>query len=490
MARKVSLLRSLDWITITLYLVLVAVGWVTIYASTYDFENSEILNFNVRHGSQLIWIGLAFVIALVVLLIDSKLYNNLAYIIYFATILLLIATIFLAPEIKGSRSWLKIGSISIQPAEIAKYATALALAKFMSSYNFILGTMRNMLVVGLIILTPMLIIIMQQETGSALVFAAFFIVLYREGMNGIFMVLAFLAALFFVLFLQYDYLSTVDETLMHESLGFVVVFAVSIVAVGVMIKYYIKDNRTMFIFLAGNLLLYLLTSLLHFFGVTAITYTITAYISIVGSVIFLIVMALVKKQKQYFLFTLFIIGTIGLCNVTDYFFNNVLQPHQQMRIKVVLGLEDDPLGAGYNVRQSKISIGSGGFLGKGFLNGTQTKLNYVPEQDTDFIFCTVGEEQGFVGSLVVILLFISLIIRLSFLAERQRSSFSRIFGYSVVSIIFFHFAINIGMVIGLVPVIGIPLVFLSYGGSSLWSFTIILFTFIRLDANRMEVLHQ
>ncbi|MBP6436233.1 MAG: rod shape-determining protein RodA [Paludibacteraceae bacterium] len=490
MSRKVSLFRSLDWITILLYVTLVTIGWFAIYSSTYDFENPTILNFSARHGSQLIWIGFAFLLALITILIDSKMYNNLAYIIYFLIILLLIATIFLAPEIKGSRSWLKIGPITMQPAELAKYATALCLGKFMSSYNFTLNSIKNMFLVGFIILTPMLIIILQQETGSALVFTAFFLVLFREGMNGIFMVLAFLGALFFVLFLRYDYISSSSNSYILESFGFVIVFILSVISVGIMIAYYLKDNRQMLQFIGGNAILYLLTGILHLFGIEAITYTITAYISISLSILYLFIMALLQKQKKYFLFIIFLIGSIALCNVTDYFFNNVLQPHQQMRIKVVLGLEDDPLGAGYNVRQSKIGIGSGGLLGKGFLNGTQTKLNYVPEQDTDFIFCTIGEEQGFVGSIVVLFLYIALIIRLVILAERQRSSFSRIFGYSVLSIIFFHVAINIGMVIGLVPVIGIPLVFLSYGGSSLWSFTILLFTFIRLDANRMEILHQ
>jgi rod shape determining protein RodA len=490
MSRKVSLIRSLDWFTILLYLALVIAGWFSIYSSTYDFENPTILNFEARHGSQLIWIGFAFILAFFILLIDSKMYNNFAYIIYFFIIVLLIATIFLAPEIKGSRSWLKIGPITMQPAELAKYATALTLAKFMSSYNFSLNSIRNIFIVGFIVLTPMIIIVLQQETGSALVFAAFFLVLFREGMNGIFMVLAFLAALFFVLFLRYDYYSSVNEAYLHESLGFVVVFILTIISVGAMIAYYLKNNRQMLQFIVGNLALYLVSGLLQLIGFESVTYTITAFISIGLSTLYLIVMALMEKQKKYFLFVMFIVGSIALCNVTDYFFDNVLQPHQQMRIKVVLGLEDDPLGAGYNVRQSKISIGSGGFLGKGYLNGTQTKLNYVPEQDTDFIFCTIGEEQGFVGSLVVILIYVSLIIRLVILAERQRSSFSRIFGYAVLSIIFFHFTINIGMVIGLVPVIGIPLVFLSYGGSSLWSFTILLFTFIRLDANRMEILHQ
>jgi len=236
--------------------------------------------------------------------------------------------------------------------------------------------------------------------------------------------------------------------------------------------------------------IYAISSLLHYFEITFLSYTVTAYISIIFSIIYLIFWGFYKKKKQYFLFTLFIVGTIGLCVGADYFFNNVLEPHQQIRIKVVLGIEDDPQGAGYNVRQSKISIGSGGFMGKGFLNGTQTKLNYVPEQDTDFIFCTIGEEEGFVGTSVVIILYMALLIRILILAERQRSSFSRIYGYSVAGIIFFHFTVNIGMVIGLAPVIGIPLVFFSYGGSSLWSFTLLLFTFIRLDANRMEVLQQ
>jgi len=490
MPRKVSLIKSLDWFTIAIYVVMVAFGWITIYAACYDYENPEIFNFQARHGAQLIWIGMAGAIALSVLLIDSKLYNNLAYLIYFLIILLLIATIFLSPDIKGSRSWLKIGSISVQPAEFAKYATALCLAKFMSSYQFSLMKPRNIAIIATIIGLPFLIIIAQQETGSALVFASFLFVLFREGMNGIFLLLAFLLALFFVLFLRYNNLPTPDNIPSEESWGLVIVFILAVITVALMIKFYLNDRSVIRKFLLINMGIYAISSLLHYFEITFLSYTVTAYISIIFSIIYLIFWGFYKKKKQYFLFTLFIVGTIGLCVGADYFFNNVLEPHQQIRIKVVLGIEDDPQGAGYNVRQSKISIGSGGFMGKGFLNGTQTKLNYVPEQDTDFIFCTIGEEEGFVGTSVVIILYMALLIRILILAERQRSSFSRIYGYSVAGIIFFHFTVNIGMVIGLAPVIGIPLVFFSYGGSSLWSFTLLLFTFIRLDANRMEVLQQ
>lgn len=491
MERKVSLIKSLDWITIAIYVVMVAAGWVTIYAACYDLDHPEIFNFSMRHGMQLIWIICAAILAVAVLLIDGKFYNNIAYIFYGLMIVLLIATIFISPNIKGSHSWIKIGTFSIQPAEFAKYATALCLAKFMSSYQFNLHQARNIAIIAAIICIPMLIIIGQSETGSALVFAAFLLVLFREGMDGSFLVFGFLFVVFFILVLRFNNIPLeVGELPTGESYGYIIVYLLAVIASAILIKYYLNDIAFIKLYILLNIVVYFIGGIIHLINVSWLSYTNITLISMIVSILLLVGWSVYKRRKTYFMLSLFLITTIALSYSADYAFNKVLEPHQQIRIKIVLGLEDDPQGAGYNVRQSQIAIGSGGLTGKGFLHGTQTKLNYVPEQDTDFIFCTIGEEQGFAGSFALVSLYVILLIRLIILAERQRSPFSRIYGYSVVSILFFHFCINIGMVIGLVPVIGIPLPFFSYGGSSMWGFTILLFTFIRLDANRMEVLQQ
>ncbi|HPG55000.1 MAG: rod shape-determining protein RodA [Paludibacteraceae bacterium] len=491
MKRKVSLIKSLDWWTIAIYIVMVIAGWVTIYAACYDFEHPEIFNFSMRHGMQLIWISCAAVLSILVLLIDGKFYNNIAYLFYGLMIVVLVATIFISPDIKGSHSWIKIGSFSIQPAEFAKFATALCLAKFMSSYQFNLHQARNIAIIATIICLPMLIIVGQSETGSALVFAAFLLVLFREGMDGSFLMFGFIIVLFFILVLRFNNIPLeVGELPSVERYGYIIVFVLAIIIGAILIKYYLNDIPFIKLYIVINIIIYFIGGIINLINASWISHTNILLMNMTASILLLITWSVYKRRKTYFMLSLFLIGTIALCYSADYAFNKILEPHQQIRIKIVLGLEDDPQGAGYNVRQSQIAIGSGGFIGKGFLNGTQTKLNYVPEQDTDFIFCTIGEEKGFIGTFFVVALFVILLIRLIILAERQRSPFSRIYGYSVVSILFFHFCVNIGMVIGLVPVIGIPLPFFSYGGSSMWGFTILLFTFIRLDANRMEVLQQ
>ena len=306
-------------------------------------------------------------------------------------------------------------------------------------------------------------------------------------MNGIVLVLGTLVALFFILVLRYNNLP--DAPPSGELLGFVVTFAIAVVVACVFVHLYTRDKVFLQWMVGVNAGLWLVGGILHVF-IPAVLLTWVAYGSMAVSMLMLCIRSFVVKRKAYFLVALFLMGTVGLALTADYAFNKVLAPHQQIRIKIVLGLEDDPQGAGYNVRQSQIAIGSGGVLGKGYLNGTQTKLSYVPEQDTDFIFCTIGEEHGFVGSVLFIGLYAFFMIRLIYLAERQRSAFSRIYGYGLVSVFLFHFFINLGMVTGITPVIGIPLPFISYGGSSLWGFTIMLFTFIRLDANRMEVLQH
>lgn len=478
----------LDWWTIGLYLVLIFIGWCTIYAACYDYDNAEIFNFSANHGKQIIWISTALILGAIILTIDSKFYSNIAYLFYVLMIILLIATIFLATDTKGSHSWLNFGAFKIQPAEFAKYATCLCLSAFLSKSQTDLRRNKDLMLAMGIILLPALIIIAQSETGSALVFFSFFILLFREGMNGMILILGVFAIVFFILVLRYNNLpDAVVGVDVPELLGFILVFAIAVITALIFLKIYTKDKTCMLTFLGINIGIYAVGIILANF-IPAVKTWYFAALSIGVSIIFLFIWGMVMHRQTYLLISAFLMFSVALSGSADYAFNKVLAPHQQIRIKIVLGLEDDPQGAGYNVRQSQIAIGSGGLTGKGYLNGTQTKLNYVPEQDTDFIFCTIAEEWGFIGSTLFIIIYATLMLRLIFLAERQRSAFSRIYGYGILCIFLFHFFINLGMVTGITPVIGIPLPLISYGGSSLWGFTLLLFTFIRLDANRMEVL--
>lgn len=478
----------MDWWTIGLYLVLVFIGWCTIYAACYDYDNADILNFSVNHGKQIIWICTAFLLGTVVLTIDSKFYSNIAYVFYALMIILLIATIFLATDTKGSHSWLNFGAFKIQPAEFAKYATCLCLSAYLSKPQTNLRQNKDLMMAIGIILLPAIIIIAQSETGSALVFFSFFLLLFREGMNGIILLLGVFAIVFFVLVLRYNNLpDAVVGVDVPELYGFILVFAIAVVTALVFLKIYTKDNTCILTFLGINIGIYAIGIILANFVPAFKTWYAAAF-SIGVSIIFLLAWGIKMHRRTYLLVASFLLLSIAISGCANYAFNNILAPHQQIRIKIVLGLEDDPQGAGYNVRQSQIAIGSGGLAGKGYLNGTQTKLDYVPEQDTDFIFCTIAEEWGFLGSTLFVIIYATFMIRLIYLAERQRSAFSRNYGYGIVCIFLFHFFINLGMVTGITPVIGIPLPLISYGGSSLWGFTLLLFTFIRLDANRMEVL--
>ncbi len=417
MRARLGTFYNIDWVTIFLYLALVLIGWVNIYSAIYDESHKSIFDFSQRYGKQLIWIIAALVLAFSILLIDAKLFSAFSYAIYILGFIALLAVLVVGTKIAGSRSWFQIGSVGLQPSEFVKFATALALAKFLSGKNVNLKQFGSLFKAGLIILVPAMLILLQPETGTALVFGSLIIVLYREGLSATFLVIGFLAVILFIT-----------------------------------------------------------TLLISKFVVVAIIF----------GILFLIYLKYKKGKRSFTLIFLVLILSSAYVFSVDYAFENILEPHQKKRINVLIGKDSDPRGAGYNVNQSKIAIGSGGFSGKGFLKGTQTKFNFVPEQSTDFIFCTVGEEWGLLGSSFVIILFLWLIIRLFILAERQRSAFSRIYGYSVASILFFHFLVNIGMTIGLVPVIGIPLPFLSYGGSSLWAFTICLFIFVRQDASRLE----
>lgn len=477
--KEQSVFRTLDWFTVILYLLLVIGGVISIYAASYDFDNASVFDLNEFSGKQTMWIGLSLIIGLVILLIDYRMYETYAYPIYAFVILLLIATIFLAPDIKGSHSWLVFGPVSLQPAEFGKFATALALARLFSSYNFYLNAkISNYFRAMAIIFLPISLILLQNETGSALVYVSLIFVLYREGMPGIVLLSALCAIAWFVITVKYA-----SEPFLGISLGQFIVFTAVMVIFVIMLLFYCKNfivGRNVATGFAGS---GLVVWGLHTFGVQipGMIYFITM---LSAAIIYVAIMMLHSRISKYLVAIGFVVSSVLFVFSVDFVFNNVLGNHQQQRIKVTLGIEENLRGTGYNVNQSKIAIGSGGLTGKGFLNGTQTKLRYVPEQHTDFIFCTVGEEEGFVGSVIVLAAFLALILRLIFIAERQRSVFGRVYAYCVLSYFIFHLCINIGMVIGLCPVIGIPLPFFSYGGSALWGFTILLFILLRIDAAR------
>ncbi len=478
--RNDNLWKTLDWVTIGIYLLLIIAGWFSVCGASYDYGERDFLDFSTRAGKQFIWIICSFGLGFVLLMLEDRMYDMFSYIIYVGMILLLIVTIFIAPDVKGSRSWLQLGPVSLQPAEFAKFATALVLAKYMNTYLFNIKRVKSFVVVLALVLLPMMLIILQKETGSALVYLAFFLMFYREGMPGVVLFSGVCAVLYFVIAIRFDQVFIADTP---TPIGEFAVLCMIILFTGMMPGIYNKKwNYTRIILGSSALLLilsFIFSEYIIHFNLVWSQWVLSALL-----ISYLIYLSLAERQKSYILISLFALGSIAFMYSSDYVFDNILEPHQQIRIKVVLGMEDDPTGAGYNVNQSKIAIGSGGLTGKGFLNGTQTKLKYVPEQDTDFIFCTIGEEQGFIGSSIVLLLFLALILRLIALSERQVSTFGRVYGYSVLSIFLFHLFINIGMVLGLTPVIGIPLPFFSYGGSSLWGFTILLFIFLRIDAGR------
>ena len=470
-SRSNNLLANIDWVSILLYLLLVLIGWLNIYAAVYDENHSSIFDISQKYGKQLIWIGAAFVLAFLVLLTDSKFFTTFSMVIYGIMIFLLIAVLFFGTETKGARSWFEVGDFRIQPAEFAKFATNLAIAYVMSRHNFKVIRFSSLLTIGLILALPSGLIILQNDTGSALVYSSFILVLFREGLHGSILLLCFVAAAIFIMALLYS------------------PFTVLLVIIGgtlIAFYYYRHDIRELFqiiLFIGCGFGLFVLIKWMFNLLISDYYMLLTVYVITSITAIYPI-----YKRKMKNMITLLLISwlCVGAAPSVNYAFDH-LQPHQQDRINELLGIRVDPKGTGYNVTQSKIAIGSGGLLGKGFLQGTQTKLNFVPEQSTDFIFCTVGEEWGFVGSTFIIVLLAVFILRIIKLAERQRSSFSRIYGYGVASILFFHVAVNIGMTIGMAPVIGIPLPFFSYGGSSLWSFTILIFIFLRLDANRLQV---
>lgn len=439
--------------------------------AVYSEQHPSILDLNQRYGKQFIWICASVIIAIVVMTIDHKFYDFFAYLIYIAVILLLVTVLVAGKEINGARSWFVIGGFQIQPSEFAKPAVALALAKYLSDLNINVTNFRTFIKAAIIIFTPAALIMMQPDTGSALVFFSFMLPLFREGFPAVILtILIVLGILFFMILMLSNFI-----LLLVILLGGFVVW-------GFMTRSF---KKFLFVTLVYALSFGLVYLVMQMAGKDRNLYA-AGMIALVPSTIFFLVPIIKNRlKKAFYVFAIVIAGIVYTFSV-DYAFHHMLSDYQQNRINILLGIQSDPKGAGYNVNQSKIAIGSGGFSGKGYLQGTQTKLHFVPEQSTDFIFCTVGEEWGFLGSLAVVGLFVTLLIRLIQLAERQRSVFARVFGYSVFSVIFFHFTVNIAMTIGLFPVIGIPLPFFSYGGSSLWAFTLMLFIFLRLDAARME----
>ncbi|MFZ4400130.1 MAG: rod shape-determining protein RodA [Bacteroidales bacterium] len=419
MREQKGILGNIDWVMVGMYIALVFMGWLNIYAAVYDENHKSIFDFTQSYGKQLIWIASSALLALFIMAIDSKFFSQFAFGIYGFFIFMLVIVLVTGKTTAGSKSWFEIGGFGLQPSEFAKFACNLALAKFLSSTDIHIKELKTKAYATLILLVPALLILLQNDTGSAIVYAVFILVLYREGLSGNILIFGLIIAVLFVLAL-----------LINQFILSGIVIALALIFI-----IFIRKNRRGII-------------------------TILA----------------------------FLVLTISFIFIVDYVFNHVLQDHQRNRINVLLSKDIDLKGVGYNVNQSKIAIGSGGFIGKGYLNGTQTKFNFVPEQSTDFIFCTVGEEWGFVGSFIVVGLLIGLLIRIIFVAERQRSPFSRIYGYGVASILFMHIFVNIGMALGLLPVIGIPLPFFSYGGSSLWSFTILLFIFIKQDSYRLNLL--
>ncbi len=423
MSRKDDIAGKLDWVAVLLYILMVAMGWLNIYASVYDESVQQtIWDLSLNSGRQLLFIAASFLIILIIILLDMRFYETFAYLFYGIIIFVLLLVPFLGKEVGGNKSWFGIGSFGLQPSEFAKFITALAVAKYIGTVGFRMDNQRNQATLFAMILVPMGLIILQKDFGTAIVFASFLLVFYREGMSPFLLILGI-------------------------SMAFIAILTL------------IVDNNW---YLHGAILI----------------------------VLAILILSGKKKLRRIMMLStgaLIIMITIQSFN---YVINNVLPVRHKNRLEALVNPNFDPMGINWNVTQSKIAIGSGGFTGKGFLEGTQTKFDFVPEQSTDFIFCTIGEEHGWIGSLIMISLFVFFLLRIVFIAERQKSKFARSYGYAVACIFFFHFAVNIGMTIGLFPVIGIPLPFFSYGGSSLWGFTILLFVLLKLDAHRSQMLQR
>lgn len=473
MVQRNRIFANLDWLSILIWMVMIGFGWMNIYSANIMEADGGIFDFSQRFGKQLIWIGASILLAMLMLVLDAKYYIYFSYLLYLLLLGTLLGVLVFGKEINGARSWFVIGGFQLQPAEFAKPITALALANLLTSHNYNLKKFWHLVKALAIIAVPPLLILLQPDLGSVLVYSAFILVLFREGFSANTMIMLVALAVLFIATLLFD-----------KAVVLLILVILTLITYMVVARSFKKGavNGLLIALMFGAVygINYLLNTGVSLFLMGLFALTPVALVIIVKG------FRLREYVQMKILLGLFV--SIVFIISVDYAMNNILKPHQQHRIYVTLGIEDDPQGVGYNVNQSKIAIGSGGFSGKGYLNGTQTKLHFVPEQSTDFIFCTVGEEWGFLGTTFVILLYVGFMLRMIFLAERQRSSFSRIFGYGFISVMFVHFMVNIGMTIGLLPVIGIPLPFFSYGGSSLWTFTMFLFIFLRLDASRLELL--
>lgn len=463
--------KSVDWALVVTYLLLILIGWVNIYASIHSDGPASIFDYNFRSGKQFVWIltalGLA---ALILFVVNAQLWESASIPLYLGVLCLLVAVIFLGVEVKGSRSWFEFGPIRFQPAEVSKITTSLLLATLMSQVNFRITRFKDFLLTALILGIPMVVILAESETGSALVYVGFIFVMYREGFSGWWIFCIGMAALLFILTLTAS-----------PYVSILVLAGVLLLCNGLESN---KIGVAFWIFSGVLLILCLLPWIFGKFSPESFFSKINPLYILVGicvaAVLYLMIVGYRSRHRFLSMSALGLIAGMALVFSTEFIFNNILQDHQRKRIEVLLGMKEDPAGVGYNVNQSMIAIGSGGLHGKGFLGGTQTTFGFVPEQSTDFIFCTVGEEWGFIGCFVVIALYVFLILRIISDAEKSRKAFTRIYGYCVASCIFMHLFINIGMTIGLMPVIGIPLPLLSYGGSSLWAFTVLIFIFIAL----------
>ena len=504
--RNRSLAKTIDWSLVFCWLILILIGWANIYASIHATEPSSIFDFSSRSGKQFVWMATALVIAVTVLFVfPARLYESAAFPIYVFVIMLLVAVIFLGIEVKGSRSWFEFGPVRFQPAEISKISTSLMLAAVMSQSGYRIGRWKDFITTAAIILLPMMIIIGQSETGSALVYVGFIFMLYREGLSGWLIFMVGMAILLFIMTLTASPfaailtlvgISSMCICLYSGRFRWWLIIGVPAIVLMAFVPSILESLAPAVI--EGEALIEGAAEALAegeimadgaVSGPSFLSKIKPLYI-LLGAIGLLIPFAVYQAFRERNSFAhLAIISTvagIALVFSVDFLFNEVLQDHQRKRIEVLLGMKEDPSGVGYNVNQSMIAIGSGGLTGKGYLNGTQTTYGFVPEQSTDFIFCTIGEEWGFLGCTAVILLYVFLMWRIIKDAERSREAFTRIYGYCVACCIFMHLFINIGMTIGLMPVIGIPLPFISYGGSSLWGFTALLFIFIALDRNEKK----
>lgn len=464
---------TVDWVAVLVYLALVVIGWLNIYAAVHADSGVDTFSMSSNYGKQLTWIGVTFCVAIVIILLDERFFHMFAYPAYFVGLAVLLLVLVAGKEVNGAKAWIDVGPISLQPGEFAKFTTALAVARYMGRYSFSITSLRELIPLMFIIGVPAIIIIMQKDAGSALVYSSFLFMLYREGLNG------WVHAFFFA-FIALFFMSIVLEPVT------VLIITILVCVIGEGIRNGLWKKKV--IYLAGLAL----ATITLYFGITFLGGDVSVYIILlvcsVLSLIPVVLYAYRRRLRNVYMFIALFATSIIFAPSVDYVFDNIVQPHQRDRILVVVSDEVDLKKEGYNYNQSLIAIGSGGIIGKGFLHGTQTQFNFVPEQSTDFIFCTVGEEWGFLGSAIVVALFCIMILRLMSMGERQRDPFGRVYCYSVAGIFLMHTIINIGMTIGLVPVIGIPLPFFSYGGSSFLAFSILFFVAVRLDAGKRELM--